>query len=78
MLARRVFVVFGAFGVMGYLGHLSYRVFEDSLLFTLVLGALGIGIVFVGIWWSKREADLHRVLSALLPASLRRAIDARG
>jgi|CXWL01.1.fsa_nt_gi MFS family permease len=77
MLSRRVFVVFGSLGVMGYLGYLSYEVFEDSLLFPAALGALGIGIVFVGIWWSKHEAELHRVLSAWLPAPLRRAIEAR-
>lgn len=76
-LARRVFVVFGAFGVIGYLGHLSYSVFKDSLLFTVVLGAMGIGIVFVGLWWNKREAALHAALSQWLPASLRRAIEAR-
>lgn len=77
MLARRVFVVFGAFGVMGYLGYLSYQVFNNALLFTLALGALGIAIVFAGIWWSKREAELHRKLSAYLPDALQRAIAAR-
>ncbi len=77
MLSRRAFVVFGALGVMGYLGYLSFEVFENSLLFTLALGGLGIGLVFVGIWWSKHEAELHRVLSRFLPAALRRAIDAR-
>ncbi|MGE4072851.1 MAG: hypothetical protein AB7E72_16915 [Lysobacterales bacterium] len=76
-LARRVFVVFGAFGVIGYLGHLSYSVFKDSLLFTVVLGAMGIGIVFVGLWWNKREAALHAALSKWLPVPLRRAIEAR-
>ncbi len=76
-LARRVFTVFGAFGVIGYIGHLSYSVFQDSLIFTGVLGALGIGIVFVGIWWNKREAALHAALSQWLPAALRRAIEAR-
>ena len=77
MIARRVFVVFGAFGVIGYLGHLSYSVFQDSLLFTGALGALGIGIVFVGIWWSKHEAALHERLARFLPAAIRRAIEAR-
>lgn len=77
MLARRVFVVFGAFGVMGYLGYLSYRVFDDALLFTVALGALGIAIVFAGIWWSKRELALQNKLSAFLPPALRRAIAAR-
>lgn len=76
-LARRVFVVFGAFGVIAYLSHLSYEVFKDSLLFTAALGAIGIGIVFVGLWWNKREATLHAQLSQLLPSALRRAIDAR-
>jgi len=76
-LARRVFTVFGALGVIGYLGYLSYSVFKDSLVFTVVLGAFGIGIVFVGIWWNKREAALHATLSKLLPAPLQRAIAAR-
>lgn len=76
-LARRVFVVFGAFGVMGYIGYLSYKVFADSLLFTVVLGALGIAIVYAGLWWSRHESRLHAQLSALLPAPLRRAIAAR-
>lgn len=76
-LARRVFVVFGAFGVIGYLGYLSYQVFEDSLVFTVVLGALGIAIVYAGLWWSRHEAQLHAQLSALLPVALRRAIAAR-
>lgn len=77
MLARRVFVVFGAFGVIGYLGYLSYEVFKDSLIFTAALGALGIGIVFAGLWWSRREAVLHAALSRWLPSPLQRAIDAR-
>lgn len=77
MLMRRVFVVFGALGVIGYLGYLSYDVFKDSLLFTVALGALGIAMVFAGIWWSKREAALHAQLSQWLPAPLRRAIEAR-
>ncbi len=77
MLARRVFVVFGGFGLMGYLGYLSYRVFDNELLFTLALGALGIAIVFAGIWWSKRELALQQKLSSFLPPALRRAIAAR-
>lgn len=77
MLARRVFVVFGAFGVVGYLGYLSYEVFQDSLLFTVVLGGIGIAIVFAGVWWSKREAALHQSLVQWLPDGLRRAIAAR-
>jgi hypothetical protein len=76
-LARRVFVVFGALGVSGYLGYLSYEVFKDSLVFTLVLGGLGIALVYAGLWWSRHEAQLHAQLSSILPRSLRRAIAAR-
>ena len=77
VLVRRVFVVFGSLGVIGYLGYLSHSVFQDSLLFTAALGALGIGIVFAGIAWSKREVALQQRLAPLLPAALRRAIAAR-
>ena len=73
LLMRRVFAVFAAFGIMGYLFHLS-RVFEGSLLFPVVLAAMGIGIIFLGIKWQKNEQRIHASLLALMPPPLRRLL----
>ena len=70
-IGRRVFTVLGALGVTGYLGYLSYRVFQNSLLFPFALTLLGLGVVLLGIWWQRHEADINLRLRAWLPAGLR-------
>jgi len=70
-LGRRVFTVFGGLGVAAYLGYLSHKVFGDSLLFPFVLTLLGLGVVALGIWWQRHEAQINQRLSAWLPAGLR-------
>ena len=67
VIDRRVFTVLGAFGVAGYLGYLAYRVFQDSLLFPFALTLLGLGFVWLGVWWQRHEAELHARLERLLP-----------
>ncbi len=70
-LGRRVFTVFGGLGVAIYLGYLSHKVFGDSLLFPFVLTLLGLGVVALGIWWQRHEAQINQRLGAWLPAGLR-------
>ena len=70
-IGRRVFTVFGGLGVTMYLGHLSYKVFGDSILFPFLLTLLGLGVVALGIWWQRHEAQINQRLSAWLPAGLR-------
>ncbi len=70
-IGRRVFTVLGALGVAGYLGYLSYRVFQDSMLFPLVLTLLGLAVIALGIWWQRHEAAIEARLGAWLPAGLR-------
>jgi hypothetical protein len=67
-IGRRVFTVFGALGVAVYLGYLSHRVFGDSLGFAFVLTLLGLGVVALGIWWQRHEAQINAYFSAWLPA----------
>ena len=76
-LSRRVFAVFGGLGVAGYLGYLSYRVFKDSLLFPFVLTLIGLGVVWLGVIWQRREAEITRRLRGLLPAPLRELLEQR-
>jgi hypothetical protein len=75
LLSRRVFAVFGAMGVMGYLGYLSAEVFDDSLLFPLVLTLLGLGIVYVGVVWQRNENLWTAHLRGLLPDGIRQVLD---
>jgi hypothetical protein len=77
VLGRRVFAVFGGLGLAGYLGHLSWRVFKDSLVFPFALSALGLAIIWLGVLWQRREAEVSVRLRALLPAALRELIEAR-
>ncbi len=72
-IGRRVFTVFGGLGVAIYLGHLSYRVFGNSLLFPFALSLLGLGVISLGIWWQRHEAQINTKLGVWLPAGLRPA-----
>ncbi len=65
------FMGFAALGVAGYLGHLAYSVFEDSLLFPIVLTLIGLGIMALGLLYQKRRAALSDKLQTLLPERAR-------
>jgi hypothetical protein len=56
LLNRRIFTVLGALSFAGYLGWLSFNVFQNSMLFPFALCAVGLGVVFFGIWWQRHEA----------------------
>ena len=66
-----------ALGLAGYLGYLSWRVFRDSLVFPFALSAVGLGIIWLGVLWQRREAEWSTRLRAHLPADLRELIEAR-
>jgi hypothetical protein len=68
VIRRRVFTVLGAFGVAGYLGYLSHRVFQDSLMFPFALTLLGLGFVWLGVWWQRHEAEIEKRLGSMVPA----------
>jgi len=74
VLGRRVFAVFGGLGVACYLGHLSQQVFKD---FPFALSLIGLAIVWLGVLWQRREAQLSARLRGFLPAPLRELIEAR-
>lgn len=76
-LSRRVFAVFGGLGVAIYLGHLAHDIFRGSMLFPFALTLIGLGVVWLGIVWQRREAEITTKLRALLPVALRELIDRR-
>ncbi len=71
VIGRRVFTVFGGLGVAIYLGHLSHKVFGSTLWFPFALSLLGLGLVALGIWWQRHEAQINARLSRFIPAGLR-------
>ena len=70
LLVRKVFVIFGAIGSCFYLGHLASNVFKDSWFFPVALMAIGLGVVYVGIWWQKNEANITHKARNVLPKPL--------
>lgn len=77
MLSRRVFAVFGGLGSAGYVGHLAYEVFKDSMMFPVVLTAIGLAIIYLGIVWQRHEQGISSRLRALLPVPMRELIERR-
>ena len=64
---RRVFVVFGALGIFGYISYLSYTVFAGSLLFPFILSSIGIGIIFIAIYFKRMETKIGEFVGKLFP-----------
>ena len=69
---RRIFAVFGGLGVATYLGYLASDVFKDILGFSFALSAIGLAIIFAGLWLNKHRASLAAKLADALPAALKR------
>lgn len=70
-LNRRIYTVFGAIGIATYLGHLASSVFEDSLLFSFALSAIGLLTIGLGIAFHKKQAAIDRWFDTRLPKALR-------
>lgn len=76
-LRRRAFIVFGALGLFGYLSHLAYRVFENSMLFPVVLSLIGLAIIYLGLLYQKRRDRIEQAFRTRIARHLRRFIPAR-
>src|SRR5436190_3917892 len=76
-LRRRIFIVFGALGLFGYLSYLAYRVFENSLLFPVVLSLIGIGTMYLGFQYQRHSRDIDRLFYAKVGPRIRRFVPHR-
>ncbi|MDP2849099.1 MAG: hypothetical protein Q8O35_13050 [Humidesulfovibrio sp.] len=74
VLQRRAFLAFGGTGVGLYLGELAHRLFKDSILFPLVLRALGLGIMGLGWAYRRHCAALDAAVMRRLPDWLCRSL----
>jgi hypothetical protein len=70
-LGRRVYAVFGALGISFYLGDLAYNVFNDVILFSFALSAIGLGIIGIGLLVHRHSASIARTMDGLVPEALR-------
>ncbi len=69
---RRVYAMFGGIGVATYLGYLANDIFKDWLGFSFALSAIGLAIIFAGLWLNKHRASMTHRLSDALPTLLQR------
>ena len=70
-LGRRVYAVFGTIGIALYLGHLAFDVFNDVIGFSFALTAIGVAIIFAGVYLERRRGAINAYFDAHLPAFVR-------
>ena len=76
-LGRRVYAVVGAIGICAYLGYLAADAFKDVLAFSFALSAIGLAVIFAGVWLQRRQRAISAFLDAALPPALRALRPAR-
>ena len=69
-LNRRIYAVFGAIGVATYLGYLASEVFEDVILFSFALSAIGLAVIGLGLLLHRNRARMVAAVDTLVPQSL--------
>lgn len=72
LLQRKIFMVFGAIGFFLYLGHLAYETFRDTIAFPLSLIALGLIIIFCGVYYQKQYSKIENFVEGLIPNSIKK------
>ncbi len=68
---RRIYAVFGALGIAGYLGYLASDVFQDTIVFSFALSAIGMAVIAVGLFTHKNRPRLKAWFDSALPSGLR-------
>jgi hypothetical protein len=76
-LNRRIYAVLGAIGVSGYIGYLAFDYFSNALSFTFALSAIGLAVIFAGIWLQRRRRTISAFIDSAMPAALRALRPAR-
>lgn len=74
VIQRRVFVVLSGLGSCVYFSHLAWDVFENSMLFPLVLAFIGFAIIYLGVLWQRHEHAISNKLLNFLPKKLQQKI----
>lgn len=72
LVSRRLLTAYGALGTTAYMFHLTYTVFKDSQAFPFALAAVGLGMIVVGIAYTKNRAAIESTVNGFVPSSLRK------
>ncbi len=70
-LQRRTFIVFGVTGAFGYIGYLAFHVFQNSLLFPVILTVAGLAIIYIGVLYHRYHAQLEHYVLGHLPMEIK-------
>jgi len=71
-LDRRVYAIAGTLGIATYLGHLAFKVFQDVMVFSFALSAIGIFVIALGLLLNKNYQAIAAAFDAVLPTPLKR------
>ncbi len=74
LFARPIFVIFGSLAVLAWLFHVAYGLFEDSLLFPVVLSLIGIAVLWLGVRYHRGRERIEAWFAARVPDAWRRLI----
>lgn len=77
LLQRKVFLVCGALGVFQYLGYLSYKLFADSLLFSLGLTFIGLAIMYIAVQYHRHQQAWEKAVFQCLPKGCQQFLQRR-
>ena len=66
-LQSKLLIAVAALYIFLYLSYLAYRVFQNSVLFPLILVVLGLGIIGAGIIYQRQEEAMYQFFIAWLP-----------
>ena len=55
-----------------YLGYLAYEKFEDVILFSFFLSAIGLAVIGLGIWYFRKQKAIAHWLATNLPPEFQR------
>jgi hypothetical protein len=74
LVARPIFVVFGSLAVLAWLFEVAHGLFENSLLFPIVLSLIGIAVLWLGVRYHRNRERIEAWFAARVPESLRRLV----
>ena len=69
-LQSKFMTVISVLYVFGYLSHLAYVVFRKSVLFPIVLVAMGLSIIYGGVVYQSKQNEIYQWSLSLLPSNI--------
>ncbi|XVJ52105.1 MAG: DUF2157 domain-containing protein [Vampirovibrio sp.] len=71
-LQRKIFMVLGSLGLLIYLFLLAEELFKNTVSFPFILITIGFIILFMGVWYQKKQEKIKNYLDSLLPECIKK------